>query len=74
MKIVSDMGYKTFFWSYAYYDYGDDVSEQTAYEALITHLHPGAIYLLHPSNRGNYEAMDAFIQAGEKRGLSFCIG
>lgn len=73
LKIVSDMGYKTFFWSYAYYDYGEDVSEQTAYEALITHLHPGAIYLLHPSNRGNYEAMDAFIKQAKKEGYRFAL-
>ena len=29
-------------------------------------VHNGAIYLLHPSNKGNYEAMDTFIKNMKK--------
>ena len=31
----------------------------------------GAIYLLHPSNKGNYEAMDTFIKNMKDLGYDF---
>lgn len=73
LSIVSDLGYKTYFWSHAYMDYGKDVSEKEAYNNLVSHLHPGAIYLLHPSNKGNYEAMDSFIEECLRQGYRFDI-
>lgn len=71
LAIVSDMGYKTFFWSHAYNDYGGVVSKEESYNNLVTHLHPGAIYLLHPANKGNYEAMADFIIEAKKQGYRF---
>ena len=38
---------------------------------MMEHYHPGAIYLLHPSNKGNYEAMDTFIQNMKDLGYRF---
>lgn len=61
LKMVQDLGYRTFYWSHAYYDYGSDVSKEEALQTLMDHYHNGAIYLLHPSNKGNYEAMEDFI-------------
>lgn len=73
MKIVSDLGYKNFFWSHAYYDYAGDVSKKEAYDTMINHLHNGAIYLLHPSNKGNYLALEDFIKAAQKEGYRFAL-
>lgn len=71
LKLVHDLGYRTFFWSHAYYDYGSDVSKQEALETLLAHYHNGAIYLLHPSNKGNYEALGEFISEMKRLGYRF---
>lgn len=71
MAMVKDLGYSTYFWSHAYDDYSQDVSKEYAYNNLVSHLHPGAIYLLHPANKGNYEAMHDFILEVKRLGYSF---
>lgn len=71
MKLVSDLGYRTFFWSHAFYDYGGDVSKEEVLQTLLDHYHNGAIYLLHPSNKGNYEALDEFLSEMKKQGYRF---
>lgn len=71
MKMVKDLGYSTYFWSHAYYDYASDVSGEEALKTMMEHYHNGAIYLLHPSNKGNYEAMDTFIKNMKKLGYQF---
>lgn len=71
LKIVQDLGYSSFFWSHAYYDYASDVSKDEALKSLMDHYHNGAIYLLHPSNKGNYLAMDTFIKNMKDLGYEF---
>ena len=71
MKMVCDLGYRTYFWSHAYYDYGSDVSEEEALKTMMDHYHNGAIYLLHPSNKGNWEALDDFIREMKRLGYRF---
>ena len=71
LRIVQELGYKNFFWSHAYYDFAGDVSSDEAYKTLMDHYHNGAIYLLHPSNKGNYQAMDKFIKDMKKLGYRF---
>lgn len=71
MKMVKDLGYSTYFWSHAYYDYASDVSGEEALKTMMDHYHNGAIYLLHPSNQGNYEAMDTFIRNMKDLGYRF---
>lgn len=73
LAIVHDLGYKTYFWSHAYNDYSGDVSGKEAYNNLVSHLHNGAIYLLHPANKGNYEAMEDFILEAKRLGYTFDI-
>ena len=73
LKMVSDLGYKSIFWSHAYYDYGKDISKEDALTSLLEHVHPGAIYLIHPSNRGNYEAIEDFIMEMQKQGYRFAL-
>ena len=71
LKIVSDLGYSTYFWSADHYDFGDDVSKEETLNRLLKRYHNGAIYLLHPKNKGNYEALDEFIQTMKKKGYQF---
>lgn len=73
LKMVSDLGYRSIFWSHAYYDYGANISKKEALDTLLTHVHPGAIYLIHPSNKGNYEAMEDFIIQLQKQGYRFAL-
>ena len=71
LSIISDLGYSTYFWSHAYNDYSGDVSKEEAYNNLVGHIHNGAIYLLHPNNKGNYEALNDFIIEAKKQGYTF---
>lgn len=71
MKMLSDMGYKTFFWSHAYYDYGEELSYEKAYNNMMNYYHNGAIYLMHPNNKGNYVALEAFIKEMLDKGYTF---
>ena len=71
LSIVHDLGFSTYFWSHAYNDYSGDVSKEVAYNNLVGHIHNGAIYLLHPNNKGNYEALNDFIIESKKQGYTF---
>ncbi|MEG0314021.1 MAG: DUF5011 domain-containing protein [Erysipelotrichaceae bacterium] len=73
LKIVQDLGYRSYFWSHAYNDYGEEISKEMAYNSLVDHAHNGAIYLIHPSNRGNYLAMSDFIKEMKEQGYNFGI-
>lgn len=73
LKMVSDLGYKTIFWSHAYYDFASDVSGEAALKTMMDHYHPGAIYMLHPSNKGNYLALEAFITQMKQLGYRFAL-
>ena len=69
--MVNELGHKTFYWSFAYYEFAHDVSMEEAYDKMIKYYHPGAIYMLHPSNKGNYEALEAFILKMKELGYRF---
>lgn len=71
LKILSDLGYSTYFWSADYLDWDKPVSKEEALNHLLKRYHNGAIYLLHPKNIGNYEAMEDFINTMKKKGYQF---
>lgn len=71
LQIVKDMGYKTFFWSADYYDFAGTTAKEIALTSWLQKYHNGAIYLIHPKNKGNYEALDDFIKEMKKRGYRF---
>lgn len=75
LKDVEEYGYKTLFWSFAYYDYNikDQPSNDKALAKLIGGLHPGAIYLLHSVSDANVNVLDEFIKEAKKQGYSFAI-
>lgn len=73
LKILNDMGYKTFFWSIAYMDY--DVNKQPGKQYVIDHFnkyyHKGAITLTHNTSKSNAEALDTVLTNLEKKGYRF---
>ena len=71
LQILKDLGYKTYFYSAYYLDFEEDVSKEKALNELTKKVHNGAIYLLHPKNKGNYLALDTFIKTMKKQGYRF---
>ncbi len=71
LQIIKDLGYKTFFWSADYLDFEEDVSKDYALSSYMQRYHNGAIFLIHPKNKGNYEAMEDFIKNMKALGYEF---
>ncbi len=70
MKILSEMGYKTVFWSCAYADWDNNnqPSPASALKKLNTRLHNGEILLLHPTSQTNAAILDEFLTGLEADG------
>jgi len=71
LAMIRDLGYKTFFYSADYLDWNGEVSKEYAYQELMKRYHNGAIYLIHPQNKGNYLALDQFIKDMKNLGYRF---
>ena len=71
LEIIKDLGYKTYFWSSAYVDFNGELTKEEAYNLMIERIHNGAIYLIHPHNKGNYLALGDFIDEVINRGYTF---
>ncbi len=71
LQIMKDLGYRTYFYSADYLDYKEDVTKEKALNELTKRVHNGAIYLMHPKNKGNYLALDTFINNMKKQGYRF---
>ena len=73
LKMASDMGYKTVFWSLAYVDWyeSDQPTKEEAFSKLIPRVHPGAIVLLHSTSKTNSEILDELLTEWEEMGYSF---
>lgn len=55
LSIISDYGYKTVFWSFAYADWDNEnqMSPEAAKKKILENLHNGEIMLLHPTSATN---------------------
>lgn len=73
LKIVSEMGYKTIFWSYAYADWDNDKQPdpEASLKRLLNHVHNGEILLLHPTSATNAAILDRFLTELEAEGYRF---
>lgn len=73
LKVTKDMGYKTIFWSIAYYDY--DVNNQPGKDYVIEHFkqnyHKGALPLIHNTSSSNCGALDDVLTDLEKQKYRF---
>lgn len=71
LAIMKDLGYRTFFYSANYDDFSKVLSKEEALNNMMKRYHNGAIYLIHPNNKGNYEALETFIIQMKKLGYKF---
>lgn len=73
LKMASDMGYHTFFWSLAYVDWYEDKqpSKEEAFKKLLGRIHPGAIVLLHSTSKTNAEILDELLTKWKEMGYRF---
>lgn len=73
LAYVSDMGYKTVFWSFAYRDW--DIKNQKgaeyAFNQVTPYLHNGAILLLHAVSSDNAAALPRIIDFAREQGYEF---
>ena len=73
LKMASEMGYQTFFWSLAYVDWyvDDQPSKEQAFSKLLPRIHPGAVVLLHSTSSTNAEILDELLTKWESEGYTF---
>lgn len=71
LQIMKDLGYKSYFYSANYDDFSSILSKEKALNEMLKRYHNGAIYLIHPNNKGNYEAIESFIIEMKRQGFSF---
>lgn len=73
LKAVSDMGYKTIFWSFAYddWDNGRQPNGKAAIKKILANAHDGAVILLHPTSKTNADILPELISAWRQQGYSF---
>ena len=73
LGLVQMNSYKPVFWSFAYADWDPDnqMAEADALEQLKSHLHCGAIYLLHSVSSTNAAVLGDFIDAARQEGYEF---
>ena len=73
LQVTKDLGYKSIFWSIAYYDY--DVNDQPGKEYVINHFrdyhHNGCIALIHNTSESNAQALDEVLQLLLNEGYRF---
>ena len=71
LTIMKDLGYKTYFYSANYNDFSGTLTKEKALSEMTKRYHNGAIYLIHPNNKGNYGALESFIREMKKQGYTF---
>ena len=73
LERAQNLGYKTVFWSFAYYDWDNDkqMSEQVALKKILDNTHNGEIMLLHPTGETNAKIMRTLIQELKNQGYTF---
>ena len=74
LKVVSDCGYKTVFWSFAYADWDNhkQMSPQAAKKKIFDNLHNGEIMLLHPTSATNAQILGEVIS--DLKGMGYRFG
>ena len=73
LKMASELGYKTIFWSLAYVDWYKDKqpTREHAFSKLIPRIHPGAVVLLHSTSDTNEQIMDELLTKWKELGYTF---
>lgn len=73
LKFVSELGYKTVFWSFAYDDWDNSrqMDKNKAFKKIIENTHNGAVILLHPTSSVNASIMPQLIKEWKSMGYRF---
>ncbi len=73
LRMASEMGYTTVFWSLAYVDWyvDDQPTAQQAFAKLLPRVHPGAVLLLHSTSSTNASILDELLTKYEEAGYTF---
>lgn len=73
LKTVSDLGYKTVFWSFAYADWDNEhqPNTQKALQCVMDNVHNGAVLLLHPTSKTNALILPTVIDELRAQGYRF---
>ena len=73
LKNVSELGYKTVFWSFAYADWDNSKQKDTewAYQKIMSNLHDGMVILLHPNSATNAKILYRLITDIRAQGYEF---
>jgi peptidoglycan-N-acetylmuramic acid deacetylase len=73
LKAVSELGYKTIFWSFAYEDWDNarQMSAEKAFNKIISNTHNGAIMLFHPTSKTNADIFERLINKWKEMGYQF---
>lgn len=70
LALTQMLGYKSAFWSFAYYDYepDDQMAPDDALQKITANIHPGSLYLLHAVSSTNAQILGGFIDAVRSQG------
>jgi len=70
---LSELGYKTVFWSFAYADWDNNKQPSADYakELILKHTHNGMVILLHPTSATNAAILDELLTMWKKQGYRF---
>jgi len=73
LKMASQLGYKTVFWSLAYVDWNNDAqpTREAALKKLLPRTHPGAVILLHSTSQTNAQILAELLTHWENEGYRF---
>ena len=73
LQYVSELGYKTVFWSFAYADWDNQkqLSADSAKKKILDNVHNGAVILLHPTSATNAEILGDVIRELKSQGFRF---
>lgn len=73
MELLSSIGYRAVFWSYAYNDYTEGAfpGKDLAFKYVTNRLHPGEVLLLHAISPGNADALGDIIDYARAQGYEF---
>ena len=73
IKLASELGYKTVFWSLSYADWDNErqVEPEKAKHLLLENSHNGAVVLLHPTSATNVTILPDLIKSWREMGYTF---
>ena len=73
LKAISELGYKTVFWSYAYPDWDNhkQPDPEKSMKRIIENTHNGEVILLHPTSQTNVEILPKLIDKWKEMGYTF---